>query len=127
MTQSSQSHLAENDSYMHPEKANLDANIGEFMQVHMRLYVDGDLFESIVINAAEQENCSHADNVTVHHQIVDDQAEVFDRIFQVWIKVPSTDMKFVLHMPIGQSEDWEVLSLDDKHTLGFFRIAASKS
>ena len=110
---------------MHSEEEKPAPDIGEFMQVHMRLYLDGDLFETLVVNASEQKGCTHSEGATVHHQIVDDQAEVYDRIFQIWIEVPSTDMKFVLHMPIGRSEEWEVLSLDDSHTLGFYRVAAA--
>ncbi len=97
------------------------------MQVHMRLYLDGDLFETLVVNASERETCAETEKLTVHHKLVEDESDVSDKIFQVWLKVPTTGMEFLLHMPIGQSEDWEVLSLDDSHTLGFYRLAATSS
>lgn len=92
------------------------------MQVQFRLYKNGELFDTSAINAYRECYKATTELIEIEHQIVDDQAKIHNCIHQVWIKLLDSDTKFVLQIPVHQSEDWEVIQLDEVFTLGFFCI-----
>ena len=97
------------------------------MQVQLRLYKDEELFETSAINAYKECFSATTELLEIEHQVVDDEAKVHDYVHQVWIKLLGSDTKFVLHIPIHQSDEWEVIKLDETYTLGFYCISGELS
>jgi len=93
-----------------------------YMQVQVRLYKNRELYDTSVMNAYKECYLINTDLIELKHQVVPDKAEVHEYVYQVWIKLSKSDTKFVLHIPIHQSEEWEVIKLDDIYTLGFYCI-----
>jgi len=98
-----------------------------YMQVHLRLYKDGELFDTTAINAYKECHRATTKFVEVEHQVVEDEAKVYDYVHQVWIKLLDSEAKFVLHIPIHQSDEWEVIQLDENFTLGFYCLLGELS
>ena len=92
------------------------------MQVQLRLYKKGELLDTSAINAYKECFCTSTHHIEIEHQVVDDEAKVHKYVHQVWIKLLDSDSKFVLHIPIHQSDKWEVIKLDEDFTLGFYCI-----
>lgn len=93
-----------------------------YMQVQLRIYSDGSLFETLAINAEDDCYVVETDKVTSHHQVIDDPANVYLKVFQIELTIPDTQSLIVLHMPLHQSEDWEVVKGTDVYTIGFYCI-----
>jgi len=91
-----------------------------YMQVQLRLYKDGELFDTSAINAYKECYCASTKLTEIEHQVVEDEAKVYEYVHQVWIKLLGSDTKFVLHIPIHQSDEWEVIKLGENFTLGFY-------
>lgn len=90
------------------------------MQAHLRLYRNGEIYETCAVNAFKECYCVNTQLISIEHQVVDDRAEVYGNIFHIKLNVTESDMTFLLHMPIQQSEAWETIVLDDIYTLGFY-------
>jgi hypothetical protein len=91
-----------------------------YMQVHMRLYSNEKIYETFVINAFDGCYCIKTDLISSHHEVINDEAKVYDKIFQIKLEVFETDFTIMLHMPIHQSGDWEVIHVNDNYTVGFY-------
>ena len=98
-----------------------------YMQVQLRLYKDDKLFDTSAVNAFKECFRTNTKLVKIEHQIVDDESNVHAFVHQVWIKLLDSDSKFVLHIPIHQSDEWEVIKLDDNYTLAFYCILGELS
>jgi len=98
-----------------------------YMQVHLRLYKGGELYDTTAINAYRECYSTNTELINVEHQVVVDESKVHDLVHQVWVKVNESDMKFLLHIPIHKSDEWEQIVLDGNYTLGFYCILGELS
>ena len=91
-----------------------------YMQVHLRVYANGELYDSFAINA--EEGCYKIETslISSHHEIIDDPVTVDAKLFQVCLNVFDTASSIALHMPIHQSTEWEIVKGSDIYTIGFY-------
>ena len=97
----------------------MEIDIG-YMQVHIRLYENDKLYEKFAINAFDGCYCVNTELISSHHAVVDDKAGVYDKIFEIILKVFASDYTILMHMPIHQSEKWEIIKINDTYTVAFF-------
>ncbi len=93
-----------------------------YMQVQFKILKDGEEYDFFGINAFD--SCFKTDRelVSTHHQVVDDEAKVYDKIFQVKLVLKATNYTVMMHMPIHQSEEWEYLGEFNDYKIYFFCI-----
>lgn len=92
------------------------------MQVHLRVYADGTLYDEFAINAFEGCYVKKTNLIHSHHQVIPDQANVHDFVFQVELSVLVDDFSILMHIPMHQSDGWEVVGPMGKYTVGFYCI-----
>lgn len=80
-----------------------------YMQVQFQIFENGQKYDSFGVNAFDECFAVDTDLIHAHHQVVDDEAKVYEKIFQVKLVIKSTGSSIMMHMPIHQSEDWEFL------------------
>ena len=91
-----------------------------YMQVHLRLYKNNEIYDTCAINAFNECYRAETQLISIEHQVVDDQSKIHEHIFQIRMEIPESDMTFLVHMPIHQSDEWEVMVLNDMYILGFY-------
>ena len=91
-----------------------------YMQVHLRIYENSEFYDSFAINAKDDRFTVSTELVTSCHQVIGDPANVYDKIFQIELKIVEEGATILLHMPIHQSDEWEVVNGTDKYVIGFF-------
>ena len=92
------------------------------MQVHLRIYSNGKLYDSFAVNAEEGCFKLETDLVSSHHEILDGPAQIYQKIFQIELTILETNSFIVMHIPIHQSTEWEIIKGTDIYTIGFFCI-----
>jgi hypothetical protein len=91
-----------------------------YMQVHFRLYANNELYASFAINAEDGAYKFENKLLSSLHEVLGDPAEVHHKIFQISLDIFETESNIVLHMPIHQSSNWEVIKGSEIYTIGFY-------
>ncbi|MCW8856224.1 MAG: hypothetical protein OQJ95_02590 [Kangiella sp.] len=97
-------------------------NKNYYMQVHLRIYKNGTHYESIAINAKEGCYQLETDLVSSHHEVTTDPAGIHSKVFQINLNLLDSSSSVVMHVPIHQSSEWEVIKGTDIYTIGFYCI-----
>lgn len=91
-----------------------------YMQVHFRVYANGELYDSFAINAKNGCYKLETNFISSNHEVIDDPVSSKKKIFQISLMIFETQSSIILHMPIHQSNEWEVIKGADIYTIGFY-------
>lgn len=98
-----------------------------YMQVQFKVFKSKERYDHFGINAFDECFCSDRELISTHHQVVGDEAQVYDRVFQVKLFLKATGFTIMMHMPIHQSDDWEYLGDFEDYEVYFFCILGKKA
>jgi len=99
----------------------MDNDIG-FMQVHIRIYKYGEVYDSFAVNGFEQKYKVQTDKSTAEFQILRDAGEVEGFALSLLINFNEDGCSAALLIPVHESSEWEVVKPLDEYTIGFFCI-----
>jgi hypothetical protein len=100
-------------------------NLIGYMQVQFKIFENGEIYDSFGINAYDDCFETNRELVSSHHQVVDDKAKVYDKIFEIKLNFNKTGSRVIMHTPIHQSEDWEFLMKHQGFKIFFYCILGS--
>ncbi|GAB2198359.1 hypothetical protein [Sessilibacter sp. MAH4] len=93
-----------------------------YMQVQFKIFKGGEEYDFFGVNAFDECFCIERDLISTQHQVVDDEAKVFEKIFQVKLVLKASNYTVMMHMPIHQSEEWELLGEYEGYEIYFYCI-----
>lgn len=93
-----------------------------YMQVQMRLYLNGELYETFALNAFDECFCVKTDLISSEHKAIDDPDNESKKLVQVIIKVFQTKYTITLLIPVHQSEKWEFIQVSNDYSIAFYCI-----
>ncbi|WP_444933907.1 hypothetical protein [Microbulbifer sp. JTAC008] len=93
-----------------------------YMQVQFKIFKSGDEYDVFGINAFDECFCTERNMVSTQHQVVDDEAKVYEKIFQIKLVLKASNYIVMMHMPIHQSEEWEFLGEYEDYEIYFYCI-----
>lgn len=96
-------------------------NIG-YMQVQMRLLINGDIYDTFAINCFDECFSVKTDLISTEHKAIEDPADSAKKLVQVIIKVLKDDYTITMLIPVHQSDEWEMIKVTDQYSVIFYCI-----
>jgi predicted polyphosphate/ATP-dependent NAD kinase len=99
----------------------MEHDIG-YMQVHLKFYRKGRLLDEFAINTFDECFTVKTEHVISEHKAIADPANCYAKVAQIILKDLETDYTITLLVPFQQSEDWEVVTIPNEYSVGFYCI-----
>ena len=93
-----------------------------YMQVQIKIFESGEIYDTFAVNAFNECFSTERDLISTQHQVVDDEANIYEKIFQVKLLIKEPGNTIMMHIPIHQSDDWEFLMEHMGFKIFFFCI-----
>ena len=98
-----------------------------YMQVKFKILVDGKVYDDFAVNAFDECHIVDRELTYAHHQVLDDSAQVYEKIFQLELTFKETDYRVTMHMPIHASRNWEHLGEFGEYDIYFYCILGANN
>ena len=98
-----------------------------YMQVHIKVYRNDDVYEEFAFNAYDEKSPLETDLVTYESQAIDDPAGGVEKVVTLLIKVSDDNYRIAMLIPVHQSEEWETSIISEQYTVMFYCIEGGKT
>ena len=94
----------------------------EHMQVHVRLYKAGALYDEFAFNAVDGKYQTKTSLTSSTFESTDDPEGLVEKLVNLVIRVNDDDYSIAMLIPVHQSTEWEIVKISEVYTVGFYCI-----